>query len=275
MTSLGIDVAPLEFIDLAGYRMAYRQWGDTAASRAVVLVHGITSSSLSWVRVAPRLADRVRTIAVDLKGHGDSGRPEHGYQLADQANEVGALCTALGLEHIVLMGHSWGGGISVALAARNTLPIDRLVLEDPALYVDSAVDPERRARVVQGYLNSVGISAEEAEARARPNAALGWTDADIAGKVDASVKGSRAAVQAVFDENGSWNVAERLSELTMPTLMVRAEVENGGIVAPQTLELARQNPRIEIVTVPDADHNIHRGKFDAFMAIVEPFLAAA
>src|SRR6478672_10001572 len=119
MTSLGTDVAPLEFIDLAGYRMAYCQWGDASATRAVVLVHGITSSSLSWVRVAPRLAERVRTVAVDLKGHGDSGRPDAGYRLVDQADEVGALCESLGLEHILLLGHSWGGGISLALAARN------------------------------------------------------------------------------------------------------------------------------------------------------------
>jgi pimeloyl-ACP methyl ester carboxylesterase len=57
MTSLDRDVAQLKFVELAGYRMAYREWGDTTATQAVILVHGITSSSLSWIRVGPRLAD--------------------------------------------------------------------------------------------------------------------------------------------------------------------------------------------------------------------------
>src|SRR5216683_4931909 len=75
MTSLDLDVAQLRFVDLGGYRMAYREWGDPAATEAVILIHGITSSSLSWVRVAPRLAAQARVIAVDLQGHGDSDKP--------------------------------------------------------------------------------------------------------------------------------------------------------------------------------------------------------
>src|SRR6266849_1747878 len=109
MTSLDVDVAQLKFVELAGYRMAYREWGDTAATEAVILVHGITSSSLSWVRVGPRLAGRARVIAVDLKGHGDSDRPPSGYRLTDQADEVAGLCAALNLGQVSVIGHSWGG----------------------------------------------------------------------------------------------------------------------------------------------------------------------
>jgi pimeloyl-ACP methyl ester carboxylesterase len=274
MTSLDrADVAPLEFVDLGGYRMAYRQWGDTAAPDAVVLVHGITSSSLSWVHVGPRLGEHGRAIAVDLKGHGDSGRPATGYRLEDQADEVAALVRSLGLRSLSLVGHSWGGGISLVLAARNDLPIRRVVLEDPAISVGSA-PPEQRQQVVEMYTSSVGLSPAEADARVRANVAPGWTEADIAGKIDASVKGSPSSVRAVFEENGPWNVAERLAELRVPTLLVRAEVANGGIVGEATVALAQRNPQIEVVTVPGADHNIHRGQFDTFMAHVEPFLAS-
>jgi hypothetical protein len=73
------EFAAVQFVDLAGYRMAYREWGTTTDRRPVLLVHGIKSSSLSWVRVAPRLAERTRVIAVDLKGHGDSDQPASGY----------------------------------------------------------------------------------------------------------------------------------------------------------------------------------------------------
>ena len=64
MTSLDLDVAPLQFIDLAGYRMAYRQWGAESATRATVLVHGITSLLLAapafpWPHEPEELVDRL------------------------------------------------------------------------------------------------------------------------------------------------------------------------------------------------------------------------
>ncbi|HLZ26428.1 MAG TPA: alpha/beta hydrolase [Chloroflexota bacterium] len=274
MTSLDVDIAQLKFVDLQGYRMAYREWGAPAAATALVLIHGITSSSLSWVRVAPRLAAGRRVIAVDLKGHGDSDRPATGYRLADQADEVAGLCTALGLADVSLIGHSWGGGIALQLAARGDLPIKRLVLEDPAVGQASQTPEQaaQREQMAAFYVSSVGLSRDEADARARPNLALGWTEQDVAGKIDAAMKGSPASIRAVFSENGRWDLADRFAGLRCPTLLVRAEVSRGGVVGPDAVARASANPRVKVVTVPDADHNIHRGQFDAFMAEVEPFL---
>jgi pimeloyl-ACP methyl ester carboxylesterase len=274
MTSLDTNLAQLESVDLSGYRMTYRQWGPTTATDAVLLVHGITSSSLSWIRVAPRLAEHARVIAVDLKGHGDSGRPQTGYRLANQADELAGLIAALSLRSVQLVGHSWGGAIGLEFAARDAAPITRLVLEDPAIAVRSA-SPEQRQQTIDNYVASVGLSEAEAEARVRANVAPGWTEQDIAGKIDASVKGSRASVRAVFDENGQWDLSDRLTRLRVPTLIVRAEVANGGIVGEQVLSIARTNPLVQVATVAQADHNIHRGQFDAFMAQVEPFLNPA
>jgi len=268
------DLAPVHSVELAGYRMAYREWGTATDRPVIVLVHGITSSSLSWVRVAPRLAARARVIAVDLKGHGDSDRPATGYCIADQAAEVVGLCHALGLERIDLIGHSWGGGISVQVAVDGRVPIRRLVLEDPGLG-QASTTPEQLAqrRAAQaGYVESIGLTTVEAEARFRPNLALGWTDQDVAGKIDAAVKGSRAAVQQVFEDNWDGNQIPLLAQLPCPTLLLRAEVARGGIVDEEAVALATTNPLIQVVTVPEADHNIHRGRFEAFMAEVEAFL---
>jgi N-formylmaleamate deformylase len=274
MMSLDIDAPQLKFVELPGYRMAYREWGDSTAPSALVLIHGITSSSLSWIRVAPALAAHARVIAVDLKGHGDSDRPASGYRLADQADEVAALCTALGLSSVVVIGNSWGGGIALHLATRGNTPIERLVLEDPGIGQRNPTPAQVAVRnqMAEGYVGSVGISREEAEGRARPNLAVGWTEPDVAGKVDASMKGSPEAVRAVFVENGTWDQLDLFAELRCPTLLVRAEVARGGIVGEDAVAVAAANPLVRVVTVADADHNIHRGRFDAFMAEVRPFL---
>src|SRR5258708_32885049 len=96
------------------------------------------------------------------------------------------------------------------------------------------------------YVDSVGVSREEADVRARPNLALGWTEQDLAGKIDASMKGSRESVRAVFNENGQWDLADLFAELRCPTLLVRAEVARGGIVSAEAAALARANPPVRV-----------------------------
>lgn len=270
MTTLEL-APPVAYLDLDGFRMAYREWGSARATRSVVLIHGITSSSLSWVRVAPALADRFRVVAVDLKGHGDSDRPESGYRLADQAGEVARLCQALGLTEPVVIGHSWGGAVALVLATSTSLA-HRLVLEDPAIGQRNVDSAERAARR-DAYAATVGLTPEAASAQVLANPAPGWTDADLVGKIDAVVKASPDAVRAVFDANGDWALHDLLQRLTCPTLLLRAPLARGGIVDDEATALAEANPHVRVVTVQQADHNIHRGQYEAFMREVEPFLA--
>ena len=224
--------------------------------------------------MAPQLSKRTRVIAVDLKGHGDSDQPADGYRIADQAAEVAGLCRALGLERIDLIGHSWGGAISLQFAVDGQVPIRRLVLEDPG-WARPPQAPEYLAmqeKARAGYIGSMGLTAAEADAKFRPNLALGWTEQDLAGKIDAAMKGSRAAVERVFGDNAGRDQVPQLAQLRCPTLLLRAEVARGGIVGEDAVAVASTNPHITVVTVPDADHNIHRGRFEPFMAEVEAFL---
>lgn len=253
--------------------MAYREWGRATAARVVVLIHGITGSSLSWVRVAPVLAERYRVIAVDLKGHGDSGHAETGYRFSDQAREVALLCQSLGVQRPSLIGHSWGGAVAVHLATSTAL-VDRLVLEDPALGLRS-LGPQGLLAVRESCAISVGLTREAAVQHTRASLADGWTELDVAGKIDAMMKGSPAAVRAVFVENEPWDLHYLIPRLRCPTLLLRAPLEHGGIVDQEAVELAEANPLVRVVTIAGADHDMHRPQYDAFLAEVEPFLAAA
>ncbi|HET6315970.1 MAG TPA: alpha/beta hydrolase, partial [Chloroflexota bacterium] len=211
----------LEYVDLDGVRLAYREWGTSVSGPPVVLVHGITSNALSWARVGPALAEAHRVIAPDLKGHGDSDKPAGGYANAQIAAEVARLCNSLGVKRIAVVGHSWGGAIGVLLATSTDL-VERLVLEDPVLQLLE----ERRSEFSAQFSLTVGL--DPAEAKARYNATTvpaGWTEVDIAGKVEAAVKGSPDAVRAVFAENAPWDLRERLAQITCPTLMLNASRE--------------------------------------------------
>ena len=93
---------------LHGHDVAYRQAG---SGPVVVLVHGITSSSATWERVMPHLAERFTVIAPDLAGHGESAKPRGDYSLGAHASGLRDLLLALGHERATFVGHSLGGGI--------------------------------------------------------------------------------------------------------------------------------------------------------------------
>ena len=91
----------------------------------VVLVHGLASNARMWDGVAAALtSQRVRTVAVDLRGHGRSDRPDHGYDFATVGRDVCRVLDALQIERAVIVGQSWGGNVVVDMAHRHA---DRVV----------------------------------------------------------------------------------------------------------------------------------------------------
>jgi pimeloyl-ACP methyl ester carboxylesterase len=112
---------------LHGHRVAYRSAG---SGPAIVLVHGITSTSATWEQVMPYLATRFTVIAPDLLGHGQSAKPRGDYSLGAYASGVRDLMVSLGHERATFVGHSLGGGVVMQLAYQFPERCERLVLVD-------------------------------------------------------------------------------------------------------------------------------------------------
>jgi pimeloyl-ACP methyl ester carboxylesterase len=101
---------------------------------AVVLLHGLNDSHLTWRQIAPQLARDRAVFVLDLPGHGYSDRPDVGYELAWYARIVVAWIDALELEdgeQVDIVGHSLGGGIALMLLDVGRERIRRLVLAAP------------------------------------------------------------------------------------------------------------------------------------------------
>lgn len=85
-------------------------------SPPVVALHGLASNARWWDLVAPLLAPR-RVVALDLRGHGLSGRPDSGYGFDEVAADVRGVAESLALGPRVAMGHSWGASVAMSWAA--------------------------------------------------------------------------------------------------------------------------------------------------------------
>jgi len=98
-----------------GASITYRAWGDRTGP-GVVLVHGGAAHSRWWDHVGPLLADGRRVVALDLSGHGDSGR-RRSYSLDVWAREVLAVAADAGVTAPpTVIGHSMGGFVTLRLA---------------------------------------------------------------------------------------------------------------------------------------------------------------
>ena len=117
----------LQETTLHGHRVAYRSAG---SGPAVVLLHGITSTSATWERVMPYLATRFTVIAPDLLGHGQTAKPRGDYSLGAYASGVRDLMVTLGHESATFVGHSLGGGVVMQFAYQFPERCERLVLVD-------------------------------------------------------------------------------------------------------------------------------------------------
>jgi len=112
---------------------------DTGQGQPVVLIHGLGTNSYTWRHIAPELAKQYRVITIDLKGFGASDKPLDGaYTVRAQADLVAEVIEAKGLRNITLIGHSYGGGISLMLALDDAKAarkrINRLVLLNSIAY---------------------------------------------------------------------------------------------------------------------------------------------
>ena len=103
-----------EWAEYGELRMHCRDWG--GAGRPVALLHGLASTCRIWDLAAPILAGDFAVVAVDQRGHGDSGKPDYGYDFASVGRDVAAMLVGRNIRRPVLVGHSWGADVALELA---------------------------------------------------------------------------------------------------------------------------------------------------------------
>jgi pimeloyl-ACP methyl ester carboxylesterase len=107
-------------VQLGSVQLAVREWSLPNTRPSIVLVHGLSSNSLLWADAAAELAQLgYHVVALDLRGHGLSSKPDGGYDVQTVAGDVAALIQSLGLDRPVVVGQSWGGNIALELAHRH------------------------------------------------------------------------------------------------------------------------------------------------------------
>lgn len=194
----------------------------------LVLVHGVGRSLESWDGVVGALAGRYRTVRYDLRGHGESAKPDGPYRLHDFVEDLYALLKVLGIDSCHLAGFSLGGLISQGFALRYPEVLDRLIL----LATVAGRNQEEKERVLERlktvekgspdahFSNSVSRWFTEEFLRNHPDI--------VAEQAAVSERNDPVAYAAAYRVLATSDLGNEIHRITTPTLIATGEHDIGS-----------------------------------------------
>jgi pimeloyl-ACP methyl ester carboxylesterase len=127
-----------EHVNVDGASIHYLAWGEPGR-RGLIFVHGGGAHAYWWAPIAATFASEFRVLALDLSGHGDSEHRDE-YLLTQWTDEVAAVAADGGLSGLpVVIGHSMGGFVTIATAARHGDSVGGVIVCDSPV---AELDPE-------------------------------------------------------------------------------------------------------------------------------------
>lgn len=203
-----------------GVVLSYEEAGSGAPP--LLFVHG---TSCDHTHFAPQVAHFRRAhhvVALDLRGHGQSDKPEQEYTIAGFANDLAWLCRELGLDKPVLVGHSMGGVIALDLAARYPDLAAAVIMLDAPLFIPTPMVEAIEAGfvaalwtpayrdAVRGFAESLMLPTDDPERRAR--------------LLDQLAETPQHVVASAFEAVNRYDGTSAATDVKVPALYIRAGV---------------------------------------------------
>ncbi len=260
-TKLPGTPADATFVEVDGVSLHYRRRNlqaiDNATRPTLVLIHGYGASLESWSAVQDALAPDFDVIAFDLKGFGWSTRPDGDYSPGAEATLVWRAMAKLGITRTVLVGHSWGTSVVLAMALAQPARVERLALVSAYVYDEQVPSFFRWAHV--GGIGEM-LFAMFYDQRTEERVPLAYYDARFATqkRVDAVIAetarpGAIAAALAAARGQDFRKLSPRYGEFKKPVLVLWGQEDQ---VTPLRFgqRLVRQLDDATLVVLPLCGH---------------------
>ncbi|GET35949.1 alpha/beta fold hydrolase [Microseira wollei] len=118
-----------ETLFLPQIQLSYLEWNQ--GQEPLLLLHGLADNALVWSSLGDFLTPDYHIIAPDLRGHGDSSKPEQDYSFQSAIADLEALMDAKGWSSAHVVAHSWSGKLAAIWARQNPARLRSMVLVDP------------------------------------------------------------------------------------------------------------------------------------------------
>lgn len=236
--------------------------------RDVLLLHGWPNAARVWRPLADvlLLSPRYRLVAPDLRGFGDSDRPENGFTCARFADDAEDVAARLSLTNYALVGHSMGGKIAQIVAARRVAGLAGLALVAPVPLVASAVPEEKK----RGQRSAWGHADKTRELLAGM-AAHPLPDEMLALLVEDGLRAGQAAWNGWIDGMREEDFTPEAGKIAVPTLVIGGERDPLRSETILRRDIVDRIERADYASVPSVGHLLHLEAPEALAALLVNF----
>ncbi len=245
---------------------------ETAGSgESVLFFHGLGSSARDWEMQIPAFTKQFKTIAFDLRGHGQSQKPKGPYSMSLFAKDTAELIKSLGVGSVHVVGISLGGMIAFQLAVDHPELVKSMVIVNsgPELVVRTLKERWQvfmRFAIVRvmgmrkmGEVLSKRLFPKDGQENLRQIFVGRWAENDVRAYMDTM----RAIV--------GWSVADKIQNIKIPVLVVAADNDYTPVSAKEAYIPKLGNA--ELVVIEDSRHAVPVEKPDEFNRVVLRFLS--
>jgi esterase len=264
------------FVTVNGLRIHYLDWGGEG-KQPLILLHGIGRVAHTFDHIAPHFSPNYHVMAVDMRGHGDSGwDPQGAYLVEDYAKDIEGMAAQLRLRNIVIWGNSTGGRVAQVFAGLHPDLVAGVIAED--------VGPERPREIADGMTNRLKQEDER-----------GWASEEaLLAELKASNARTPEEILSAYVKYGSkrrpdgrviWKRDPDIGKGFVPTDLWRfvRQIKSpiiyilGGrsnIVPPATQQQLKQTlPQVQIESLPGLGHYPSEENAKDYLVIADKFLA--
>jgi esterase len=259
----------------------YQIIGPDSPSKLVFL-HGILGRGRNWQAIAKKMSSQHQCLLYDQRGHGQSFKPESGYQLKDYAQDLRDLLDSIGWESPVnLVGHSMGGRVALAFAHAYPQKVGRLSIVD--------IGPTSNWDSMSQILNRIEFVPTPFDGR---ESARAFMEGPFMEKYQSSMLMeffysnlnitnhgydwvfSKQAVRETLESSRFKDYWAEFKQLSMPTLLIRGELSQ-DLSAEDFTKVVAHNPNIRGEVVSGAGHWVHAERPQETVALLSSFFNIA
>lgn len=249
-----------------GVRVAYDVRGTAQGKPSLVFVHGWSCDRGYWAAQMEAFAEDFRVVAVDLGGHGGStlGHREK-WTIASFGGDVATVVRALGLQRVILIGHSMGGDVVAEAARRLKGRVAGLIWVDTYGKLGSFRTPEQREEIIAPFRANFAQTTEQfARGMFGPNADPALVDRVAKDMASAQPQVAIPAMESSFSNDRL--MPGILQELKLPVIAINS-------VSSRTDRASMEKHGVEVVEMPDVGHFPMMEDPERFNAILRDAIA--
>ena len=220
-----------------------------AGRLTLIFLHHFGGSSRTWTEVTKLLSDRYACLAPDLRGFGNSDSSSGGFTVKDYADDVARLIEAANVESYGLIGHSMGGKIALALAARCPSNLHSLILLAPSPPVPEPIPDDERARLFAAHGDRAAACETLRKLTTRP-----LPEAIFRRTVEDTLRCSPQAWRAWLERGSREDISADVASIDVPVLVVAGEKDETITVELLRREVVGRINGARITTLPDVRH---------------------